>query len=168
MYSAPQAVSLFACGLAARFFLIVWRNTILLYAIRNTQYATKKLYKLALLWLLLRGGLACQISPFTQMDLMPLPTIEPCRAPFWTYNRDIKPIFETHCTRCHGENNAAKGIRFDYYWAAKTFVGDDTTRFFCVINHHADCLPMPMGAPKMDACAIQKLETWVRRGLVEH
>jgi hypothetical protein len=114
---------------------------------------------------LLRGCLACQHPPIEPPKVEP-PVIktDTCRSPFLTYEKAIKPIFEKNCTQCHGANSASKGIRFDYYDAVKYYAGEDSVRFFCVINQRDNCTAMPTTG-KMDSCIIQQLMTWVRLGL---
>ena len=112
---------------------------------------------------ILRGLLACKHEPIVVLK-PELPT-NPCTDSTLTYEKNIAPIFAKHCQNCHGDTRAERGIRFDFYIGATTYVGRDTSRFFCTVEHTGNCLPMPLGLPKMGDCDIQKIRTWVQNGM---
>ncbi len=59
------------------------------------------------------GGLlhAADKLDFSKLDLSKLPP--PAKQAGVTYAKDIQPLFEASCVRCHGENRPKAGLRLD-------------------------------------------------------
>ena len=88
--------------------------------------------------------------------------------------RDVRPIFDKHCTQCHGDQEQESGFRLDV--KAQAFKGGD--------NQGPDIIPgkasespliqlvkssdknrrMPPKGPELTAGEIQLLERWIQQG----
>jgi len=61
--------------------------------------------------ILLTGSLTATISAFASPDLSKLPA--PAKKDGVTYAKDIRPIFESSCFGCHGQQRQRGGLRLD-------------------------------------------------------
>jgi mono/diheme cytochrome c family protein len=61
--------------------------------------------------LILVGVVGSGLSALAAIDLSKLPAASSQKDV--TYDKDIKPVFEASCFRCHGEKNPKGGIRLD-------------------------------------------------------
>lgn len=81
------------------------------------------------------------------------------------YATNILPILQAYCYSCHGNGSTAGsgGISLDGYvnlqkWAANgILVGN--------ITHASGFVAMPVGAPKLSDCDINKIIDWVNHGI---
>lgn len=55
-------------------------------------------------------------APAAEVDVTKLPP--PAQRAGVTYEKDIRPIFEKHCFKCHGEEKPKAGLRLDSREAA--------------------------------------------------
>src|SRR6516225_5899304 len=55
--------------------------------------------------------LAADKRDFSKLDLSKLP--KPAEKKDLTFVRDIQPLFEASCVRCHGDNRPKGGLRLD-------------------------------------------------------
>lgn len=56
------------------------------------------------------------VAPAAEVDVNKLPP--PAQRAGVTYEKDIRPIFEKHCFKCHGEEKPKAGLRLDSREAA--------------------------------------------------
>ncbi len=92
-----------------------------------------------------------------------------------TYEKDIRPIFEQNCFKCHDAENAAGGFVLDSYASLMTTgeqapvikPGDpDNSRLWKLVSH-AEQPHMPRKAPKLDDATLAKIRTWIQTGALE-
>ncbi|HLG94850.1 MAG TPA: c-type cytochrome domain-containing protein [Bryobacteraceae bacterium] len=77
--------------------------------------------------------------------------------------RDVKPILENHCVRCHGEEGAMRGIRLDRKQRALMSVvknKPDDSLLYNVVKIGA----MPPGPQKLTAAQLETLRKWIAEG----
>ena len=77
--------------------------------------------------------------------------------------RDVKPILENHCVRCHGEDGAMRGIRLDKkVRALMTLVPGkpDDSLLYNIVRIGA----MPPGPQKLTAAQLETLRKWIAEG----
>ncbi len=82
-----------------------------------------------------------------------------------TYNTSIAPIMTQYCSgsACHSGALPASGIPLDTYTGVKAKVTDG--RLWGSINWQAGFSKMPKNSTsKIPACAIKKIEIWIRKG----
>ena len=80
-----------------------------------------------------------------------------------SFVRDVKPILEYNCVRCHGEDGAMRGIRLDKKERAlMTLVPKkpDDSLLYNIIKIGA----MPPGAQKLTPAQLQTLRKWIAEG----
>ena len=77
--------------------------------------------------------------------------------------RDVKPILENHCVRCHGPDGAMRGIRLDRRELALMIVKknkpDDSILYLITKNGI-----MPPGKDKVTPAEIEVLRKWITEG----
>lgn len=92
-----------------------------------------------------------------------------------TYEKDIRPIFEQHCFKCHDAENAFGGFVLDSYSSLMSTgehapvikPGDpDNSRLWKLVSH-AEQPNMPKKAPKLDDATLAKIRTWIQTGALE-
>ena len=77
--------------------------------------------------------------------------------------RDVKPILENNCVRCHGEDGAMRGIRLDKKERALMTVvpkKPDDSLLYNIIKIGA----MPPGSQKLTAAQLETLRKWIAEG----
>jgi mono/diheme cytochrome c family protein len=86
-----------------------------------------------------------------------------CDTTNMSYSKDIVPILvNNNCISCHGETayqgnvSLATHLEVVKYVTNKSLVGS--------ITHATGYKSMPLGAPKMNACSIYKIEAWITQG----
>jgi mono/diheme cytochrome c family protein len=80
-----------------------------------------------------------------------------------SYAKDIRPIIQTNCYRCHDVNNAplfSNGNLLDDYNNLKAHIRSGLINN---IEYAPNFLPMPKGAPKLSDCDIAKIKAWVHQ-----
>jgi len=92
-----------------------------------------------------------------------------CDTTISTYTAVVAPIISTNCAMCHANSVATKngaGIVLDNYTSLKPYV---TNNFLLnSIVQNGSVPPMPLNMPKMDACSIKKIATWINRGALNN
>ena len=83
-----------------------------------------------------------------------------------SFAKDVLPIFQKNCTRCHGGSSPRAGLSLDSYQNAMKNGSD-------IVAGNADKSPlytlvksgsMPFGGPKLSDADIQKIADWIKAG----
>lgn len=77
--------------------------------------------------------------------------------------RDVKPILENHCVRCHGNGAAMRGLRLDQReraWMAITKKKPDDSRIYLASKSGF----MPPGDKKLSSVELNTLRLWILKG----
>lgn len=82
------------------------------------------------------------------------------------YSVNVKPILEANCYSCHGNGLSQNGVSLDTYSKVKQQA--DNSNLLGVINHANGYPPMPQGKPKLSACDINKIKSWIDRGALDN
>ncbi|MDP2726264.1 MAG: c-type cytochrome domain-containing protein [Dehalococcoidia bacterium] len=94
----------------------------------------------------------------------------------WTgsYSRDIQPIFDPYCTRCHGSNLAENGLRLDSYEGVMkgTQFGPVVTPgapgasslVYVIQGISSEKIRMPHQEPRLTVNRIQNIIYWIEAG----
>ena len=81
------------------------------------------------------------------------------------FMREVKPIIEAHCVRCHGKEGAARGLRLHSRERAMLAVvknKPEESRIYNAIRSGA----MPPGPRKLTPAEIDTIRRWGHRHLV--
>lgn len=77
--------------------------------------------------------------------------------------RDVKPILELHCVRCHGRDGAMRGIRLDKRERALMIIEknkpDDSVLYLVTKSRM-----MPLGKDKVSDAELEVLRRWIEEG----
>jgi mono/diheme cytochrome c family protein len=79
------------------------------------------------------------------------------------FKKEVKPIIELHCVRCHGEDRAMKNLRLDGRERAMRSIvpgRPDESVFYLAIKTSY----MPPGADKVSAGELEILRRWIAEG----
>lgn len=79
------------------------------------------------------------------------------------FERDVKPILETHCVRCHGSDAAMKGLRLDRKDRAMRAIvakKPEDSRVYLASKVGF----MPPGPKKLSAEELETLRKWIAEG----
>lgn len=82
------------------------------------------------------------------------------------YTANVLPIIKTNCYGCHGNGAASGGISLDSYEKLKTQASSG--KLIAVITHASGVSPMPQGASKLSDCDINKIRSWINRGILNN
>jgi len=77
--------------------------------------------------------------------------------------RDVKPILENHCVRCHGNGAAMKGLRLDHReraWMAIVKKKPEDSRIYLASRSGF----MPPGDRKLSKKELDTLRLWIVQG----
>ncbi|HEV8146789.1 MAG TPA: c-type cytochrome domain-containing protein [Bryobacteraceae bacterium] len=77
--------------------------------------------------------------------------------------RDVKPILENHCVRCHGDSGAMKGLRVDKKERAMLALvakKPDESRIYLAAKTGF----MPPGQKKLSPAELETLRRWIAEG----
>ncbi|MEK0423369.1 MAG: hypothetical protein RLZ95_1279 [Bacteroidota bacterium] len=102
-------------------------------------------------------------------EIYPQVTTTACDTTNVTYALVVAPILNANCNSCHGASVASRsgaGIVLDNYNSLKPYVTNNYLVNSIVQN--GKVVPMPLNAPKMDACSINKIIAWVNKGALNN
>jgi len=88
----------------------------------------------------------------------------PCDTVGMQYARDIVPILEGNCYRCHGTGNTAgsHGVLLEGYENIKPYA--DNGKLYGNVAHLPGFVPMPYESAMLDQCTIDKIYDWTLQG----
>src|SRR5262249_37719582 len=89
------------------------------------------------------------------------------------FRRDIRPIFEARCLRCHGPEKQKSGLRLDS--GAAALKGGDSgavivpgksaaSRLIHLVGGLEEDTPMPPTGKRLSAAEVGKLRAWIDQG----
>jgi hypothetical protein len=81
------------------------------------------------------------------------------------YTANVLPIIRSNCYGCHGNGAASGGVSLDSYDKLKTQAASG--KLLAVITHAAGVPPMPQGG-KLSECDINKIRSWINRGILNN
>lgn len=133
------------------------------------------------------GAAYAMILLLAACTLLATPTPQPPKPPVsgevplrvearWTgsYSKDIQPIFDQYCVRCHGSNVAENGLRMDSYEGVMkgTQFGPiitpgapgASTLVYVVQGIAAEKIRMPHQEPRLTVNRIQNIIYWIESG----
>lgn len=92
------------------------------------------------------------------------------------FSSDIKPIFDTRCTICHGPQLQQNGLRLDNYGqvmqggiSGAVIVPFAPDRSILVMRLEGAIQPrMPFGSEPLSSSEIQKVRDWISQGAVNN
>jgi len=105
---------------------------------------------------------ACKSGQKTTASATPAPAAATPAAGTVTYEKDIKPLMQVHCVRCHNENEKA-GYNLGILSGVKK--GAINGELLGTIKHLDNYDPMPAYADKLSDAAIAVIETWIKEGM---
>jgi len=106
---------------------------------------------------------ACKHDPTDVVEPDPEPL--PCDTTGITYASRVLPILQVHCYSCHSGTSPQGGIDLTD-WSQMTYLVN-TGAFWGAINHEAGYEPMPQGLPKLSACDLLVIQTWLNDTTLE-
>lgn len=99
---------------------------------------------------------------YDKADLIYPQTIA-CDTATVTYSGTVSKILTSNCNGCHGGAAAAgAGIKLDTYAGVSTYITNG--RLLNSMLHNGQASPMPKGGSKLDACTINKVSSWIKKG----
>ena len=82
------------------------------------------------------------------------------------FSADIVPILQANCNFCHNTSSATAGVNTITYNGVKSIA--DNGLLLGTITHASGFLPMPYGGPKLAACDINKIKSWISQGTLNN
>jgi hypothetical protein len=79
--------------------------------------------------------------------------------------KDIQPIIEKNCYKCHSGNEPSELFNLETYSQVKA--KGDAGKLYGAINHLSGFMPMPRKAPKLQGCELTKFNAWINSGMSE-
>lgn len=85
-----------------------------------------------------------------------------------TYSGTVSKIMQQSCTLsgCHDANTASGGYALDTYNGVAAIA--NSGKLMSVVKHENGVTPMPQNSAQLDACTINKLQTWVTAGALNN
>jgi len=102
-------------------------------------------------------------------QIYPQVAVTACDTSNITYQAVVAPILNTNCNSCHAASEANKsgaGIVLDNYVSLKPYITNSSLLNSIVQNGKVP--PMPLNAPKLDACTISKIAAWINKGALNN
>jgi len=81
------------------------------------------------------------------------------------YSKDIVPILQNNCYRCHSGASNISGILLDNYSALKFYAQNGF--LYGVISHSSGFRPMPDDGGKLSDCNIAIIKKWIDSGTLQ-
>lgn len=78
-----------------------------------------------------------------------------------TYAKDIKPILEANCTKCHNGGQ----VEFNFNKLEDIKLAISKEEFLESIKHMKGFPAMPKNASKLSQATIDKMECWINNGM---
>ncbi len=78
------------------------------------------------------------------------------------YTADVVPILQANCYSCHGNGGNSGGVNLDTYDNVKIVA--DNGSLLGAITHASGFVPMPLNAPQLSDCDINKIKSWIGNG----
>lgn len=107
----------------------------------------------------------CLISACKSDNEQDLYSVPDCDSTAMSFESDILPIVNEHCSSCHGGLTPTAGLLLETYDQIKTSANNST--YSGMINRiereKNDPLLMPMGY-KLPQCQIDQIKAWVNQG----
>ncbi len=79
--------------------------------------------------------------------------------------KDIQPIVEKNCYKCHSGNAAGELFNLETYAQVKEKGNEG--KLYGAINHLPGFKSMPKKSPKLQGCELAKLNAWINSGMTE-
>ena len=89
-----------------------------------------------------------------------------CDTTVISWEHPIREILATYCVECHNEDLQYNDVRHDDYQLVLLVVNDG--RLNGVVNHLPGYPQMPYQRPKLPACELFLINTWLERGAPEN
>lgn len=102
---------------------------------------------------------------YDQEDVL-YPSTGTCDTSNVTYTNTVKPIIDISCKSCHNASNKSGNVDLDGHAALTTSVASG--KFLSSIVHDGKASKMPQGAPKIEACKIEKIKNWINKGALNN
>lgn len=102
-------------------------------------------------------------------QIYPQVAVSACDTTNITYQAVVAPILNTNCNSCHATavaNKSGAGVILDNYASVKPYITNNSLLKSIVQNGKVS--PMPLNAPKMDACTISKIAAWINKGALNN
>jgi mono/diheme cytochrome c family protein len=102
-------------------------------------------------------------------QIYPQVAVTACDTTNITYQAVVAPILNTNCNSCHAAsvaNKSGAGIVLDNYVSLKPYITNSSLLNSIVQNGKVP--PMPLNAPKLDACKISKIAAWINKGALNN
>ncbi|MEZ4776699.1 MAG: hypothetical protein R3D00_26220 [Bacteroidia bacterium] len=94
-------------------------------------------------------------------DLYPAST-NTCDTTNVTYSAIVQPLLQNRCYVCHDAVSKSGNIALDTYNDVLKMVNNG--KLWGAINHDQGYVPMPDGEPKLSACTLDKIKSWINAG----
>ncbi|MCC2546816.1 hypothetical protein LJY25_10205 [Hymenobacter sp. BT175] len=93
----------------------------------------------------------------------PKPNIGPCDTTAVLFSANVLPILQANCYRCHTRGNSLGG-NIDLETFASLQRNALSGTLAGTVAHRNGFNPMPVGAPRINACDVAIIRTWARNG----
>lgn len=84
------------------------------------------------------------------------------------YQANVLPILTNNCYKCHSAASyrTNSGLNLEDFNTLKSEVSSGT--LLSAIKHDGSASPMPVGAPQLSECDINKIDDWIKRGALNN
>ncbi len=127
----------------------------------------KKLFNVNLVLILTILIASCKHAPIETEEIStPVVTPKPptvCDTAKITYTKTIKKIMSQSCNVCHETTSKLGGHISDTYAGMKKMI--ESGRFLGAIGFEKNYKAMPLNAPQLDSCDIEKIKAWIKSGM---
>jgi outer membrane lipoprotein SlyB len=81
-----------------------------------------------------------------------------------TYSASVAPVFAGYCNSCHGGSAPSGGINTDSY----SSVVANISGIRGAINQQSGYSPMPKNSGSLSTCDLDKIDIWIRQGMLNN